>query len=435
MERSLERAYRRLSQRVSVPGFRKGKTPRPMLERHVGRQRLVQEALDILIPEAYNQALDEQDIEPIGQPSIELVQEEPLSFKATVPIRPTVELGDYRTLRIQRYPVTVDPIEVDATLEELRRRYALWEPVERPVQMGDSIRAEVHGTIEGREVTDDTDAEIELREGTTIVAPGFIEALVGAEKGVPKEITVTMAPGSQYEGKEATFNITVKEIKEERVPDLDDEFARQVGEGFSSLQGLREELTKNMEERRKAEAEEEYRQEAVVALEQQAEKVEFPPVMVDREIDRLLRDSARETGQDLDRYLQMLRRTEDELRQELRPGATERVRRSLALSRLAEMEDIRVEPEDVDREIDKLAASAGAQAEQMRQIFSGPDAREAIARSLHSRKTLDRLAEIVSQEPIEESEGQEEAPAAADTALGSATDTGTEAKIETEVEK
>lgn len=435
MERSPERAYRRLSQRVSVPGFRKGKTPRPMLERHVGRQRLVQEALDILIPEAYNQALDEQDIEPIGQPSIELVQEEPLSFKATVPIRPTVELGDYRTLRIQRYPVTVDPIEVDATLEELRRRYALWEPVERPVQMGDSIRAEVHGTIEGREVTDDTDAEIELREGTTIVAPGFIEALVGAEKGVPKEITVTMAPGSQYEGKEATFNITVKEIKEERVPDLDDEFARQVGEGFSSLQGLREELTKNMEERRKAEAEEEYRQEAVVALEQQAEKVEFPPVMVDREIDRLLRDSARETGQDLDRYLQMLRRTEDELRQELRPGATERVRRSLALSRLAEMEDIRVEPEDVDREIDKLAASAGAQAEQMRQIFSGPDAREAIARSLHSRKTLDRLAEIVSQEPIEESEGQEEAPAAADTALGSATDTGTEAKIETEVEK
>src|SRR3990170_1420406 len=117
MERSLERAYRRLAQRVSVPGFRKGKTPRPMLERHVGRQRLVQEALDILIPEAYNQALDEHEIDAIGQPVIELVKEEPLAFKATVPVRPSVELGDYHRLRVQRPPVTAAPKDVDAALE------------------------------------------------------------------------------------------------------------------------------------------------------------------------------------------------------------------------------------------------------------------------------------------------------------------------------
>jgi trigger factor len=137
LERSLDKAYRKLVQRVSVPGFRKGKTPRHMLERHVGRDRLVQEALDSLIPEAYNLAIDEHDVDAIGQPSIELIQEEPLSFKATVPVRPTVELGDYNSLRVEREMASVDPADVEAGLEDLRHRYALHEPVERPVQVGD----------------------------------------------------------------------------------------------------------------------------------------------------------------------------------------------------------------------------------------------------------------------------------------------------------
>ncbi|HEU4758615.1 MAG TPA: trigger factor family protein, partial [Dehalococcoidia bacterium] len=130
MERSLDKAYRRLVQRVDVPGFRKGKTPRPMLERHLGRDRLLREALDILIPEAYNAAIDEKEIDAVGQPVIELVQEEPLAFKATVPVRPTVELGDYRALRLPRPSVEPDPAQLDAALEELRHRYAVHEPVD-----------------------------------------------------------------------------------------------------------------------------------------------------------------------------------------------------------------------------------------------------------------------------------------------------------------
>ncbi|TET94578.1 MAG: hypothetical protein E3J29_08115, partial [Dehalococcoidia bacterium] len=136
MERSLERAYHRLAQRTELPGFRKGKAPRQMLERHLGRERLVHEALDMLIPEAYNQALNEHQIEAIDQPRLDIVQEEPLIFKATVPVRPTVRLGDYASLRVERPAVAAAPDEVDAAVEELRHRYALHEPVDRPVRKG-----------------------------------------------------------------------------------------------------------------------------------------------------------------------------------------------------------------------------------------------------------------------------------------------------------
>ncbi len=397
MERSLDRAYRRLAQRIEVPGFRKGKTPRHMLERHVGRDRLVREALDILIPEAYNQALDEQEVDAIGQPVIELLKEEPLAFKATVPVRPSVELGDYQRLRVQRPPVKVDPKDVDAALEELRHRYAIHEPVERPVRVGDIVRADVRGVIDGRQVYADEDAEFHLREGAVILLPGFAEGLVGAEKGVAKEVSVTAPPGSQpLSGKSGTFTVVVKEIKEERLPRADDQFAREVGEGFPSLEALRDRLAANIRERLEAGAEEEYRDKAVAALVEQAEKIDFPPILLEREIDRLLRDQARAAGQDVDRYLQMMRRSLEELREQFRPAALERVRRSLAITRLAEEEGISVEAAEIDAEVERIVGSSGPQADQVRRLFSSPEGRDAIERSLLTRKTLDRLVEIAS---------------------------------------
>jgi trigger factor len=233
MERSLDKAYRRLAGRVEVPGFRKGKVPANMLERHIGRPRIVQEALDILIPEAYNQALEEQDIDAIDQPSIELVNDEPLSFKATVPVRPTVDLGDYEKVRVVREPYEIDESETEKALEELRQRYAIHEPVERPVQQGDIVRADVQGVIDGREVYKEDDAEFRLREGATLLLPGIAEGIVGAEKGSPKEIPVTIPEGDRpLSGKSGTFTVTVREVKQERLPDLTDDFAREVGEGF-----------------------------------------------------------------------------------------------------------------------------------------------------------------------------------------------------------
>jgi trigger factor len=399
MERSLEKAQRRLAQRVEVPGFRKGKAPPSMLERHLGRPRIVQEALDILIPEAYNQAIEEQDIDAIDQPSIELVKDEPLAFKATVPVRPTVDLGDYQGLRVAREGVSIDESETDKALDELRHRYALHEPADRPVEIGDIVRADVRGVVDGREVYKEDDAEFRLREGATILLPGIVEGLIGAEKGTPKEIPITVPEGDRpLSGKSGTFTINVKEVKQEVLPELNDEFARGVGEGFASLDALRDRLRNDIRERVDAEFEEAYRDKTVGALVEQADKIEFPPVMIEREVERLIEDQARRLGQDVEQYLATVKQTRESLREQLLPVATERVRRSLALTQLAEQEEIKAETEEVDAEVEKLVASSGQQAEQMRRLFGSPDGRTAIARSLITRKTMDRLAEIAGRD-------------------------------------
>ena len=399
MERSLDRAYRRLVQKFEVPGFRKGKTPRNMLERHLGRDRLVREAIDILIPEAYNKAIEDEDIEAIAQPDIELVNDEPLSFKATVAIRPDVDLGDYKSLRVAREPLENDGKDLEAALEDLRKRYALHEPVDRPVKTGDFVTADVRIVIDNREVFKDEDAEFQLREGATVLLPGFSEGLIGMKKAETKEIEVTVPEGeSQLAGKTGTATVALKEVKEEKLPEMDDEFAAQVGEGFASFAALRERLENDIRERLEGQAEEAYRNQAVAALVESAVKLEFPPVLVDREIERIVHDQAHQAGMELERYLDLIKRSAQELVDDLKPAATERVKRSLALSQLAEAEDIDVEPGDVDAEIERIIASSGPQAEQMRQVFSSPDAKAAMERSLLTKKTLDRLAEIASQD-------------------------------------
>lgn len=402
MERSLDKAYRRLAQRVEIPGFRKGKTPRGMLERHLGRSRLVQEALDILIPEAYNQAIDEQDVDAIGQPSIELLNDEPLAFKATVPVRPTVDLGDYEKVRVQREPYEIPEDEVNKALEELRERYAIHEPVDRPVQTGDIVRADVRGVIDGNEVYKDEDAEFRLREGATVLLPGTAEGIIGAEKGVAKEIPVTVPEGDRpLSGKSGVFTVTVKEVKQERLPELNDDFAREVGEGFPSLDALRERLRNDIRERVEAQVEEAYRDKAVGALVEQAKAIEFPPVLVEREVDRMIEDQARQFGMEVDQYLETAKRTREQFREELAPAATERVRRSLVLTQLAEQEEIKAENEEVDAEVEKIVGSArqpSGGGDQLRRLFASPDGRAAIARSLITRKTMDRLAEIAGRD-------------------------------------
>ena len=257
MERSMDRAYRKLVKRIDVPGFRKGKTPRAMLERHIGRERLLQEAIDLLVPEAYNQALEENEIDAIDQPQIEMTGSEPLSFKATVPVRPTIELGDYKALRVPPEPVDVDEKDVEQSVDELRRRYAVHEPVDRAVAVGDIIRASVRMVVDKREVYKDDDVELHLREGQTIMLEGLVEAIVGAKKGEPLEVGLEMPEdgGGQLAGKTVNVSVMVKEIKDEKLPELDDEFAQSVGEGFATLLELRDRLRNDIKERLEAQAE------------------------------------------------------------------------------------------------------------------------------------------------------------------------------------
>ena len=398
----MDRAYRKLVKRIDVPGFRKGKTPRAMLERHIGRERLLQEAIDLLVPEAYNQALEENEIDAIDQPQIEMTGSEPLSFKATVPVRPTIDLGDYKALRVPLDLVEVDEKDVEQSVDELRRRYAVHEPVDRPVAVGDIIRASVRMVVDEREVYNDEDAELHLREGQTIMLEGLVEALVGAKKGEPLEVGLEMPEdgGGQLAGKTVNVSVTVKEIKDETLPELDDEFAQSVGEGFATLLELRDRLRNDIKERLEAQATEAYREKVIGKLVDAAGTIEFPPVMVDREVDRLIREQARNSGVEVKRYLELVKQTPEQIGEEVGPAAAERVRRSLALAELAAAEGIEIGDAEIDAEINNIIqqATGGSeeQAERYRRLFDSEEARASLGNSLLTRRTLDRLVDIAS---------------------------------------
>jgi len=411
VQRALDSTYRRLAKRVKVPGFRPGKAPRAVLERHLGEDTIRHEAIDELMPQLYREALEQEQIEAIDRAEYELVTEQPLVAKFTIPIRPTVDLGDYASLRVFREPVVVDPERVQEALEGLRHRYATLEPVARPIQWGDVIRVDVHGTIEGTAFVQEEDAQFQLQEGRAISFPGFTEALLGREKGPAFEFEVTVPedlPDERLRGKQARYTVEIKEVKQEVLPELDDEFGRQVGEGFASLEELRSRVEADLREALEREAEHQHEEQALDTLAERAQ-AEYPGVLVEREIARLLQEQAgigrspqrgRGSGpsprEELDRYLQQAGKTEEELRAELRPAADTRVRRSLVLSELSEAEHIEVTDAEVGEELNRLTASVSGSEDEVRRLFSSESAKESMRRSLMTRKTLARLVEIAS---------------------------------------
>jgi len=423
VEKALDRAYRKLVTRTRVPGFRPGKAPRAMLERYLGRETLLHEALDRLVPEVYQEAARQEEVEPIDLPELEVVTMEPLVVKATVPVRPTVDLGEYRQVRVPRDPVEAPQEKVEQSLEDLRRRYAVLEPVDRAVQWGDIVRADVGATVGDIALVDQKDVEFRLREGQTVSIPGFAERLLGLSKGVETEMEVPVPADfvdPAVAGQVAHYRVAIHDVKEERLPALDDSFARQVGEGFPSLTALRERIESDIRQVEEEMALHRYHDQVLAALEEKA-TIEFPPVLVDRELERLVEDEQRafsgasaRGGRDLERRLRVQGKSEEELRQDLRPLALERVRRSLILSEVAEAENISVSDADIDQEVERLSSSAGPQAEEVRRFFAGADGRDALRRRLLTQRVLDRLVSIAEGEDASGTEEQEEPAAVAE---------------------
>jgi trigger factor len=422
LAQAMESAYRRLVAKAKIPGFRPGKAPRAVLERHLGEDTIRQEAIDRLMPQVYQEALEQEAIDPIDRAQFELVTQQPLVAKFTIPVRPSVDLGDYASLRVPKEPVVVEPERVQEALETLRHRYAVLEPVDRPVQWGDIIRADVEGTIDGTAFVHEEDAQFQLLEDRSISLPGFAEALPGHQKGDQFEFEVTAPedlPDERFRGKQARYRVHVKETKQEVLPELDDDFARQVGEGFQSLAALRERVEQDLREALEREAEHRYHDQVLDALAERTH-MEFPPVLVERETDHLLKEqfggptargrAGAAAQEQLERYLQQVGKSEEELRDELRPLAERRVRRSLVLSEVSEAEHIQVTGEDVEAEIERLTSGAGSQADELRRLFSSDQAKESMRRSLVTKNTLERLAGIASSDGAV----AEETPAAQD---------------------
>jgi trigger factor len=397
IDKYLDRAYNRLVKRVSVPGFRKGKAPRDILERHIGKDALFQEALEDLIPRAYKEALDEQKIDPIAQPQFELIQTEPLIFKAVVPLKPTVKLGDYKKIKVESKPVKISQKDIDATIEQLREQQAVLLPADRPIQFSDVVTIDVEGERDGEPFPIRKDVVYEVTKEARLPLPGFAEELEGIAKGEEKSFVLSYPQDYEMKelaGKNHAFKVTVKEIKEKKLAEVDDEFAKSLGK--EDLASLREQIESNLKTRAEERARMELEQTAVDKLVELGE-VEYPPVLVEKEIDRLLNEEARHFAEGvvgLENYLKTLNRTMDNHREELRPMASKRVVRSLVLGKLAESEKIEVADSDIDAEVEKMAQDADKQAEDVRKLFSLPQARESIKQFLIGRKAVERLVEI-----------------------------------------
>lgn len=405
LEKSLDSAYKRIAQKNRFPGFRPGKAPRTIVERAVGRQGLIREALDKLVPDAYNEAIETEDVDAIGQPELEIDQLEPVKFTAIVPVRPSVELNDYQSIRVERDPAEVTAEMVDEQLLLLQRRHATHMPVERPVQWGDILITDVKGEADGDQFLEDENAEFPLREGQTLFLDGLAEGFAGMAKGETKELTLAIPADfrvQRLQGKDAKFTLHIREVKEEKLPDLDDEFAAMINaEEFEDFAALRARIEGDLKKSLEQESDTKLRNDAVDKLVEVA-TLEYPRLLVEHEIDHLIREA---TGNDVAQYQGYLRsvgRSEADFRETWREAAEMRVRRSLVLQQLQEAEGLDVSVEEIDQELDSLVAPMGDDAERFRQMFASEEGVATIRRNLLSRKTLNRLAAIATGEQQEE---------------------------------
>lgn len=410
----LNRSYRRLAGRVRIPGFRPGKAPRSVVESHLGRATLVQEALEFMIPESLDQVLREHEIRAFTEPQLEVLDLEPVSFKAVVPLEPTVDLGDFHSIRLQPTEVEIGDDDVTKVLESLQYESAPWEPADRPVIFGDLVTVNVRGTIAGEDVIDDEGVDYIPQMDNNLPVPGFSVYIEGMTEGQEKEFTLPLPEDSIPEGSAASechFHVEVISVKEKKLPELDDEFAKGVMEGFDDMEALSAHIRQRLTQDAEATALRELERNGLEEVKKIA-TIQASELIYQREMDSIREDherTLRNQRLDMDTYLRFIGQTEQEWLEQLRPQAEDRLTTFLVLRKLAEQEEVEVEPSDVDEEIDRLMEnSAEETAEGLRRMLSTEDSRESIRSSLLNRKVMARLVEIIKGDGADDSDETEE---------------------------
>jgi trigger factor len=420
-DKLLKAAAQRISKQVKIPGFRPGKAPYRMIVRRVGEETVHDEALEDLSQSVFKQALEQAELEPYAPASMEDVTWDPLVMKVRVPVAPIIKLGDYRAMRMEVEPVEVSEAEVDEALKNLQEEYAVWNPVERPAQLGDMVTMAVKEQIGEDVLGDEENVEYELTEKEEDASgPDLTTPLIGLSAGDEKEFSLTYPQSfsdSRYAGKEVAVSVKVHGVKEKELYPLDDDFAQTVGD-FDTLQELKEKLTEDIRQQKEREADNELSQEALKQLLENAERIEWPSVLEEEEIDQMLSEQDRrlqQSGLNLDTYLSIQKKTREQLREEFRPAAQERLRRSLALSKLVELEDLSVAGHEVSGQIDRLSLMAGERGSELRQALATPDNVQYIINDLLTSKALERLVQIVKGETETETEAEVDIEVEAET--------------------
>ena len=408
LDKAEERACKRFASQVNIPGFRKGKAPRKIVEQHVGKQTVLQEAFDYFIaPEALAEALKDQKMEDIvTRPDIETVTLEEgkdVVFKATVVPRPEVKLGEYKGLKIAKDEVKVTDEDVDNQLKRMADHQA--KMVEAPegaaVEDGDFTTLDFKGYVDGEAFEGGEGKEYPLQIGSNSFIPGFETQLIGAKVGEEKDVNVKFPEeyhAKELAGKDATFKCTIRSIKHKELPAIDDAFAKAASK-FETLDELKADIRKNLTENAERKAENDRKAEALETASKNI-TVDIPPVMVDNEVTRMLREMEMrlaQQGMQLEQYLQFAGTDIAKLREQYRETAEKNVRTGLMLEEVAKAENIKVEAADLDKEVEVMAAAYGATPKQVKKIIAEQGRLNDLAATVLRNKTMqfifDNLAE------------------------------------------
>jgi trigger factor len=413
-EQAMRQVARQIAKQANIPGFRKGKAPYTLIVQRYGEDAIRQEAVEALAEVVYREALEQEEIEPYAPAALDEVVLHPITFKFTVPLRPTVEPGDYSNYRLKPRKVRVYKKEVQQALERIREQNMILEPAERPAALNDRVVIDLVGqTSEGVEFIREDSARISLDAENADLTPGFAEAIVGMKAGEERTFTLTLPddfPREELRGQEAEFTVKMTEVYESILPALDDDLARTTG-NFDSLTELEKHIKEQLRQAAQQQADEEYTEQVVGDILDQAQ-VEYPPVMLEKELDEVVeefeRAVRRETRLPLEDYLRFQNQTVEELREELKPSAAARLKRALVLGEVVRLEGLEVDEEEINARIEDASAPWGARAGEVRSSLSSDEGRQAVRSRLLADKAVRRLVVIAQQEAPEAVSAEEQ---------------------------
>ncbi len=396
---ALDDAFKKVVKQVSIPGFRKGKVPRGLFEQRFGVEALYQDALDILLPVEYPKAVEEAGIEPVDRPEIDvekIEKGESLIFTAKVTVKPEVKLGDYKGLGIEKDDVSVTDEDVQNELKALQERQAeLVVKEEGAVENGDTVVLDFEGFVDGEAFEGGKAENYSLEVGSGSFIPGFEEQLTGLEAGAEKDVEVTFPEeyhAEELAGKPAVFKVKIHEIKAKELPELNDEFAKDIDEEVETLAELTKKTKKRLEEAKENEADAKLREELVLKASENAE-ADVPQAMIDTELDRMLKEFEQRLqmqGMNLELYTQFSGQDENALKEQMTEDAAKRVKSNLTLEAIAQAENLKVTDEEVEAELTKMAEAYNMPVENIKQAIGSTDA---MKEDLKVRKAIDFLVE------------------------------------------
>lgn len=395
----LDAAFKKVVTKVNVPGFRKGKMPRAMFEKRFGIESLYQDAIDILLPEAYANAIEESGIDPVDRPEIDVEQIEKgksFIFKATVTVKPEVKLGEYKGLEVEKVETEVTDEDVANELKTLQERQAeLVVKEEGKAENGDTVVMDFEGFVDGEAFEGGKAENYSLELGSGQFIPGFEEQLVGLAAGEEKDVEVSFPEeyhATELAGKPAKFKVKIHEVKGKELPELDDEFAKDVDEEVETLDALKEKIKNRLVDSKKHEAEHHVRDTVVDKAAANAE-IDLPAVMIDTEVDRMMQEFEQRLqmqGMNLELYFQFSGQDENALREQMKEEGEKRVRVSLTLEAIAAAENLEVSEEDVDAELNKMAEMYNMTVDNIKAALGNVDG---IKGDLKVRKAVEFLVE------------------------------------------